>query len=206
MEGWIKLHRKFLDWEWYTVDEMVKLFIHLLLSANHEDNTWRGIKIERGQLVTGINSLHEKTKIPIQTLRTCLSRLEKTGEINKQSTNKYTIITICNYNSYQVYETTTNKQPNKRVTNNQQTTNYKQECKERKEDIYKSFCNDLLTQLQELVKTPSEAEKIQLNKFYAYWTEPNISKTKPRYKMEKTWDLKRRLNIWMQNAAKFEKK
>jgi hypothetical protein len=123
MEGWIKLHRKFLDWEWFCVDEMVKLFIYLLLTANYEKKTWRGIKIERGQLLTGLNSLHEKTKISHQTLRTCLNRLEKTGEINKQSTNKYTLITICNYECYQDYEITTNNQPNEQLTNDQQTTN-----------------------------------------------------------------------------------
>lgn len=123
MDGWIKLHRKFLEWEWFKVDEMVKLFIYLLLSANFEEKKWQGVTIKRGQLLTGINSLHEATKISHQTLKTCLSRLEKTGEINKQSTNKYTIITVCNYDSYQDNQTTTNNQTNQPLTNDQQTTN-----------------------------------------------------------------------------------
>lgn len=123
MEGWIKLHRKFISWEWFNVDEMLKLFIFLLLSANHETVKWKGIEIKRGQLLTGRKSLHEKTKISEQTLRTCLSRLEKTGEINQQSTNKYTIITICNYESYQGDKKQTNQLTNQQLTNNQPTTN-----------------------------------------------------------------------------------
>ena len=123
MTGWIKLHRKFIQWEWFTVDEMVKLFIYLLLSANHEDGNFQGTIVKRGQLITGLNKLSFNTGISIQTLRTCLKRLEKTSEINIQSTNKYSIITICNYDTYQSDQQTTNKQPNTRLTNNQQTTN-----------------------------------------------------------------------------------
>ena len=33
-------------------------------------------------------------------------------------------------------------------------------------------------------------------KFIAYWTEPNKSRTRVRYQMEKTWDTSRRLALW----------
>lgn len=132
MEGWTKLHRRFLKWEWYDKSEMVHLFIHLLLSANHEDGKWRGIPVKRGQLITGLNTLKKETGISIQTLRTCLTRLQKTGEIGKQSNNKLTVITITNYESYQTDERKPNKQPNKLLTSNQQATNNKQELKNKK--------------------------------------------------------------------------
>ena len=123
MEGWIKLYRKFSEWEWFNISEMVHLFIFLLLNANHEDKEWRGILIKRGQILTGLNSLNQHTKISYQTLRTCLRRLEETKEINTQVTNKYRIITICNYESYQGEKLNTNKQSNIQLTNNKQTTN-----------------------------------------------------------------------------------
>ena len=132
-DGWIKLYRKFDEWEWFNISEMVHLFIYLLLNANHEDGEWRGVAIKRGQVVTGLHKLHEKTKISFQTIRTCLSRLKKTGEINIQTTNQYSIITILNYESYQSDQQTTNKRSNKRLTNDQQTTNNKQEYKEGEE-------------------------------------------------------------------------
>ncbi len=44
-----------------------------------------------------------------------------------------------------------------------------------------------------------------LNNFFRYWTEPNISKTKMRFEMEKTWDLHRRLKYWASNDKSFNK-
>jgi len=123
MEGWIKLHRKFIDWEWYDISEMVHLFVHLLLKANHETINWRGIEVKRGQLITGLKQLHEETNISIQTLRSCLKKLEKTGEINRQTNNRFSLITIYNYDNYNRAIGEDNKQPNKQLTSNQQATN-----------------------------------------------------------------------------------
>lgn len=44
-----------------------------------------------------------------------------------------------------------------------------------------------------------------LKNFEAYWTEPNKSKTKFRQELEKTWDLKRRLETWAKNDRNFKK-
>lgn len=38
--------------------------------------------------------------------------------------------------------------------------------------------------------------KEMIRQFYDYWTEPNKSRTKMRYELERTWDTKRRLNTW----------
>jgi hypothetical protein len=38
-----------------------------------------------------------------------------------------------------------------------------------------------------------------VKEFFEYWKEPNKSKTKMRYEMEKTWDVKLRLNRWGSN-------
>lgn len=38
-----------------------------------------------------------------------------------------------------------------------------------------------------------------VKEFFDYWKEPNKSKTKMRYEMEKTWDLKLRLTRWGTN-------
>ena len=136
--GWIKLYRKLKEWEWYQKSEMVHLFIHLLVSANHRDGHWQGIKVSRGQLITGLNSLNSETSISLQSLRTCIKRLKSTGEITVKSTNKYSIVTLCNYDSYndEINETNnqTNSQNNKQLTVNQHSTNNKQEEKEYKNE------------------------------------------------------------------------
>lgn len=165
MTGWIKLHRKFLQWEWFTVDEMVKLFIYLLLSANHEDGNFQGVEVKRGQVITGLNKLSFNTGISIQTLRTCLKRLEKTSEINIQSTNKFSIITICNYDTYQSDQQATNKQPNKPLTSNQQATN-KQLTTNKNDNNKENEKNDnkiLLSDLEKSEHAKTEYEKIAIN-------------------------------------------
>jgi len=145
--GWIKLHRTFFEWEWYQKSEMVHLFVHLLLKANHKQKKWQGITINTGQVVIGRRKLSKELKISEQTIRTCLERLKSTNEITIIPTNRNSIITICNYKAYQSGKIKNNPEnnpePNQQLTSNQPTTNHKQEGKEcnkekndKKEDIY----------------------------------------------------------------------
>jgi hypothetical protein len=41
--------------------------------------------------------------------------------------------------------------------------------------------------------------KEMIRKFYDYWTEPNKSNTKFKQELQKTWDVKRRLDSWSSN-------
>ncbi len=122
-DGWIKVFRLFLEWEWYGDTNMVRVFLHLLLKANFEDKRWCGMVIKRGQLVTSSLALAEETHLSRQRVRTCLSRLEHTGEISIKSTNKYSIITICKYGNYQAVNVGNQPTTNQQLTNNQPTTN-----------------------------------------------------------------------------------
>ncbi|MBQ2173906.1 MAG: hypothetical protein II453_02155 [Alphaproteobacteria bacterium] len=140
--GWIKIHRSLLDWEWYDNQQVKCVFLHLLLKANFEPKKWHGITVERGQIVTSLELLSIETGLSVQTVRTVISKLKSTGELTSKSTNKFTILTICNYDTYQdenfETNTQTNNQTNKQLTNNQQTTNKQltttKEDKEYKED------------------------------------------------------------------------
>jgi uncharacterized phage protein (TIGR02220 family) len=131
--GWIKLHRQFKDWEWYNKSEMVHLFIHCLIKSNFKEGNFQGIEVEKGSFITSLKHLSDETNISIQTIRTCLKKLQLTKEIDVKSTNKLTKITICKYDSYQFESDEANKQ----LTNNQQTTNKQlttiEERKENKE-------------------------------------------------------------------------
>ena len=213
MEGWIKIHYKFLSWEWFQDDGMVRLFINLLLRANYQPKKWKGMAIERGQLVTGRKQLCLETGLSERTIRTCLQRLEDTGEITRKSTNKFSIVTICNYDTYQHEDLQNDQQTtNKRPTNDQQTTTTSEYKKER---IYKKESSTIvepkkkisLTLIENLEKRNKlfyeslvpyveTYGKELIRAFYDYWTEPNKSKTKMRFELEKTWDVKRRLNTW----------
>jgi len=138
--GWIKIHRKILDWEWYDDPIIFKVFFHLLLQANHQPKNWRGVAIQRGQLVTSREQLtrqltrKQPAKISVQQVRTALNKLKSTNEITIETTTKYSLITLLNYEKYQY----TNPPLNQQVTNKQPTTNpqlnHKQEDKNVKND------------------------------------------------------------------------
>ena len=121
MTGWIKLHRQLKNWEWYKEPNMVFFFIHCLLSANQRSKQWRGVNVERGSFITSKQNLSNDTGMSIQKVKTSLKRLEKTHEITTTSTNKYTVITICNYETYQSEHNT--PQPTFQQSNNKQITN-----------------------------------------------------------------------------------
>jgi len=117
--GWIKVHRKLLDWEWYDDSKIVHLYIHCLLKANHKPNKWRGITIEQGQFISSYSKLSCELPMTVQQIRTALNKLKSTNEITITSTSKYSIISITNWDSYQL----DNKQDNNEATSKQQTDN-----------------------------------------------------------------------------------
>ena len=122
-DGWIKMFRRFLEWEWYDQTSMVRLFLHILLKANYEDKKWHGVVIKRGQLVTSFANLSAETGLSLQVIRSCLDKLQRTGEVNKQSTSQYTIITVCKYADYQQCEDAEQQTNNKQITSEQQASN-----------------------------------------------------------------------------------
>ena len=103
-QGFIKLFRKFNNWEWKTDPNMVALFLHLLINANYVDAKWRGVDVKRGQIITGRMKLSKETGISERSIRTCLERLKSTNEITIETTSQFSLITICNYNKYQYKE------------------------------------------------------------------------------------------------------
>ena len=112
MNGFIVLHRKIIDWEWYTDVPTKTLFIHLLLYANHKETKWRGIAIPKGGLVTSLSTLSAQTGLSVKEVRTAIKKLEKTGEVERKSTNQNTLIIITNYELYQDYTESEKPQKN----------------------------------------------------------------------------------------------
>lgn len=102
--GWVKLHRKLLEWEWYQDAHMVHLLVHLLLTASHEDRRYKGLTIKRGQVVTSIKELAEALGASETSTRRRMKRLKSGGFLTIKVAHRITTITICNYDSYQTKE------------------------------------------------------------------------------------------------------
>lgn len=126
MDGWIKLHRKFLDWEWYDTPAVKSVFLHLLLTANIESRKWRGIEIKRGQTVTSFEKISKATGHSIQEVRTAINKLKSTQCVTQSKYSKFSVFTVINFDSYQnatEFLTGNQQATNTQSTGNQQATN-----------------------------------------------------------------------------------
>lgn len=139
MSGWIKIHRKITQWEWYQDSKTLHLFIHLLLNANHKEKKWQGTVVKRGQLIVGRKSLAKQTGLSQQSVRTSITKLKSTTNITTKSTNRFTLVTIVNYDDYQKLDSgQPPNQPATQPTINQQATTNKNVKNEKKTRAFSS--------------------------------------------------------------------
>ena len=178
MKGWLRLHRKFIGWEWYQDSNTKSVFIHLLLMANTQDKNWKGILVKRGQVVIGRDKLAETLGISVQTLRTCLKRLKSTNEITIESTHHHSLVTIEKYEFYNPSKKestieSTHNSTNHQPTTNQQLTTTKEDKKERSKEVKKetSTSTELNIKPNHLTAVPGsltwqiELEKVRKESF-----------------------------------------
>lgn len=128
MSGWIKIHRQILDWEWYSDNNAFRVFMHLILKANHKEKRYKGIELKSGSVITSRDILAFETGLSVQQIRTALDKLKSTNEITIETSSKGTIIQVVKYEKYQL---STNETTNEQPTNNQQVTTNKNDKKER---------------------------------------------------------------------------
>jgi len=140
--GYIKLWRKSKESAVFAHEGLWKLWCLCLMKANHEGaevmitGLLNPIKLKPGQFITGRNSLwedyhqrHLKKRQPrrkpapsLITVYRWLLALQEMQLLNIKSYNKYSIITIINWNQYQ---------QNEQQMNNRRTTDeHKQELRE----------------------------------------------------------------------------
>jgi hypothetical protein len=149
MEGFISLHRALLDSMIFSSQTGLKIWIWLLLKASFKKRyvplkIGKGettVTIERGQLLFGRYKAEEELCIDGSTIYRWIKKLEENEMILIQSNNQYSIITICNYDTYQSGNTNeeqpmnnqraTNEQPmnSRRTTNEQQANTYNKDNK-----------------------------------------------------------------------------
>ena len=105
---WIKLYRKICDWGWYHEPNMVHLYVYFMLKAKLV--IINDSRSEAWQLNSTLRLLTKATGISEKSIRTCLARLQRTGEISYLPgvAHKQSVITLCNYDSYQATKISTN--------------------------------------------------------------------------------------------------
>ena len=176
MQGYIKLHRKILDNGVFADAELLKVFVWCISKANTTPNVVYGRKVDVGEFITGRITASEELHLKPSTIYKRLQRLKAQGYIDISSTTKNSLITVVNYKSYQLDDKPKKKRNLDTVTN--------------------KFLMEV-SAFKELYSVE------MLEAFIDYWTEPNKSKTKLRYELQKTFDIARRLKTWSKNESKF---
>lgn len=138
MEGFITIHRKILDWEWYSNSNVMRVFIHCLLRANYQERSWQGNVIGRGQFVTSVSKLSRELGLTPRQISGALDKLKMTNEIAIKTSNRNTTITICKYDDYQTIGS--NECKTKRKAERQ--TNVKQNGKQKENKCKQTTSNN----------------------------------------------------------------
>lgn len=183
--GWVKLYRSIFKWEWWDDMYTRNLFVVCLLMANSSDRRWRGIVIGRGSFVTSMAHLSKITGLTARQTRTAVEHLKSTNELTIETTNNYSIITVCHYERYQdpaeaerqTKRQTGSQTADKPPTNERQTTDTKQEYKNGR--IEESESSSPIVE-EDMTDVPSAAEpayvekedlRIDYGKLAQYWNE-----------------------------------
>lgn len=125
-EGFVKLPRDFINWRWFADANILKLYIYLMLNAAFKTTEWKTETLQKGQLITGRKKLAEVLGISESMVTRILKKLESTGDISLKSNNKYTVVTLLNWEKTQCDDYFF---ANERTTSEQQTDNNRTQYK-----------------------------------------------------------------------------
>ena len=201
MKGWISLHRKILDNPILTRGRQYsrfEAFVYMLLKANHKDNKAlignNLIIIKKGSFITSQKKLMKEFNWGSSRLRTFLKLLESDGMIETNTNTISTHITINNYKELQGLQTANELQTKHKQTANKMQTktnnNVNNDNNVNKKEIF----------IKKVFEFEKKYDKETLDEFIDYWTEKNMSGTKMKYEMQKTFDVSRRLKRWVKNS------
>lgn len=104
-KGWIKLHRKILDSPISDNSELAWCWVRFILEASHQEHFiligLQKIRLLPGQFIWGEKAWGKKLNISSSKARRLKNILKSEEQIEEQITNKYTLITIVNWEKYQ---------------------------------------------------------------------------------------------------------
>jgi len=143
--GYIKLWRKIDENPIAIKPAYLSIWLYILRFANHKKKSiiWNNKKtmIEAGSFITSSKKIAKGTGVPESTVRRILNYLESELMIEQQTTKRFRLITVINYQDYNDNERQNEQQmSNKLATNEQQTapTNNDKELNNIKENEERS--------------------------------------------------------------------
>ncbi len=206
-KGWVKLWR--VQFDHFISDRKPwcdgYAWCYLYSRANHKKGfvNFRNeyIEIDRGQFLTSKIQLQELFGWTRRHCDNFLLALENDKMLTYRITNRYIIITIINYDTYQSTEINNDIQNDIQVSINKNDKNLKNDKNVEKDNkeltLFSSF---------EMIEKDFTEEELKLKEdFFEYWTEKNPNGKKERWQMEKVFDVKKRFRTFIKNNEKWNK-
>lgn len=124
LDGYVKLFRQSMESRVFKNAELWKVWTWCLMKANHKEKwvtiqTGRGlteIKISPGQFIFGRKTASEELLMPESSIRNRMKKLKNMQNLDMQPDTHYSIITIINWNTYQVNEKKEDRQEDNQRT------------------------------------------------------------------------------------------
>lgn len=151
MDGYVKLHRKLLENPIVCKDaDYLSVWVYLLLDATHTNRSalFKGDRITLipGQLITGRKIISKKLCIDENKVQRILKKFETEQQIKQQTGNKNRLITIVNWDKYQIGEQQIAQQMNNNCTTDEQQVNTNKKEKKDKNVKKKDNCAPEVTE------------------------------------------------------------
>ena len=182
---WIKIYDTLLTWRWAHKPEYMAFAVHCLLRANPTPWKWEKYDFPMGSFVTSMVNFSAEVGITPKQYRTILKNLQDCGFLITKGANKFTLITICNFESYQENKSKKGKQKanegqpegNQRANEgqpegNQRATDIEYKNIEYKNLDYINTHTEILQNFQNVCKNNTLAERLT-SEFIAFNAEKN---------------------------------
>ena len=105
MEGYIKLARKITNSSVFDNPYLLKIWIWILCKSTHKEYSQmvglQEIHLKKGQLIFGRKKAAEQLKMKESNVYKLIKTLEKMGRITINSNNKFSLISVVNWETYQ---------------------------------------------------------------------------------------------------------
>ena len=102
ISGYIKLHRRLLESEVFKDPKLLKTWLWILCQANFKPVTLNtGKALQTGQFATSYGRAALHLECSVNTVRRHFKRLKAMEMIDVQSGAQFTVVSVCNYSSYQ---------------------------------------------------------------------------------------------------------
>jgi hypothetical protein len=208
-QGYIRIHRGLLDWEWYGDESVTVLFLHLLLTVNWKQGNFRGNIVPPGTVVTSLDKLADTFGWSRGKLRRTLAKLKQTGEATTKTANHWTAVTLVNWAKYQNNDQPTGQPTDQQTTNNRPTIGQQPATIEEGKNLRsKEVTTNVVTTRLDFDQFRAKCLSIHMEHkilsdaeakaFFDYWTEGH-PETKPRYASADRFDIAKRMGTWKRN-------